>query len=59
MSFTEIGNTRRGAVLGGDWIHLGCVAFVASVEVSRKDTWGWSFLGAGAQGTGLVWRLGM
>lgn len=51
MSFIEIGNTRRGAVLGGgDWIRVGCVAFVVSVEVSRKEFALW-----GLQLRGQVW----
>lgn len=51
MSFIEIGNTRGGAVLGGgDWIHVGCVAFVVSVEVSRKEFTLW-----GLQLRGQVW----
>lgn len=38
MSFIEIGNIRRGAVLGGgDWIRVGCVAFAVSMEMSGKE----------------------
>lgn len=46
--FTEIGNIRKGAILGGDdWTRIGRAAFAVSVEVSRKELalWGLEFLG--------------